>query len=103
MPARTVLPASPNWYCSKVSDCNSSNLYVFGARHDIFCYNCQTFPPKFNGIFLGHREKVTALCLGRQIEDNSKCCSASEDGVVKLWDTDTREVLLEHTIHAVSV
>ena len=103
MSTNTVLPASPNWYCSKVSAGNKAWIYVFGARHDVFCFDCQNFPPKFKGIFLGHREKVTALCLGDRGEEVTKCCSASEDGAVKLWDVETREVIQEHGLHNVSI
>lgn len=30
------LPASPNWYCSRCSDVNSSGLLGFGAKNIIY-------------------------------------------------------------------
>ena len=100
--SHTVLPASPNWYCSKVADGNHAGLFIYGARHDVYCFDCQIFPPKFKGAFLGHRDKVTALCLGKSDEGDVLCCSSSEDGVVVLWNVETREILNQHCLHSVS-
>ena len=100
--SQTVLPASPNWYCSKVADGSNSGFFLYGARHDVYCFDCQNFPPKFRGAFLGHREKVTALCLGTNNDGDFLCCSSSEDGVVCLWNVETREVLSQHNLHSVS-
>ena len=96
-----IIPASPNWYCSKVTDCNKSNTLVFAARHDIYVFGYHEFPPTYQGVFTSHREKVTALTLCDHDEYMSMCCSGSEDGSVKLWNVTDLKINFEHKIHSV--
>ncbi|XP_053399556.1 gem-associated protein 5-like [Mercenaria mercenaria] len=95
-----VISASPNWYCSKVADSNSSGILVFGARHDVYVFGCDQYPPTFKSVFVGHKEKLTALTLCEHEEYVKMCCSASEDGAVKLWNVEDNVVNLEHSIHS---
>lgn len=98
-----VIPASPNWYGSKVTDSNSKDILVFGARHDVYVFGCDQFPPKFKGVFVSHKGKVTALSLCEHEEFAKLCCSASEEGSVKLWNVEDLAIKLEHSIHSVDI
>ena len=99
--AETVIPPSPNWYCSKVVDSTDDGLLAFAARHDIYVFKCSPTSLNVQGIFCGHTEKVTAMCVSSVEPYKSCCCSASEDGVVKVWDLTTQEVKAEHKMHSV--
>lgn len=99
--ATKVIPASPNWYCSQVVDSSPSKSLVYGARNCVYIFGCEEFPPKYLGIYCGHREKVTALCLCKHEDYVMNCCSASEEGSVKLWNTEDRTTISEHSIHQV--
>lgn len=98
-----VIPASPNWYCSKVTDSNNRKIIVFGARHFVYVFGYVDYPPVYQGVFMGHREKVTSLALCEHEEYNTLCCSGSDDGNVKLWDTENRNLKMEHSMHSVSM
>lgn len=98
-----VISASPNWYCSKVTDSNSSGILVFGTRHDVYIFDCKQYPPRFKSVFVGHKEKVTAATLCEHDHYINMCCSGSEDGTIKLWNVEDRELKLEHSIHTVGI
>jgi len=97
-----VIPASPNWYCSRVIDSNESKLIVYGARNCVYIYNYEEYPPAYLGVYTGHREKITTLSLCHNEDYSSLCCSASEEGAVKVWDTNDKSTKCEHSIHSVS-
>lgn len=45
-----VLPASPNWYCSRCSDTSGDGrLFGFAARHRISVLDVSTATPTFHG------------------------------------------------------
>lgn len=98
-----LIPPSPNWYCSKIIDSNSSGILVFGTRHDVYIFGCIGYPPVFKSVFTGHKEKLTALTLCEHEDYASFCCSASEEGIVKLWNTNDCAINSEHSIHAVTI
>ncbi|XP_064609337.1 gem-associated protein 5-like [Liolophura sinensis] len=97
-----VLPASPNWYSSKVSDV-SKDTFVFGARQNVYVYRLHGSHLVQVWAFCGHRERVTSVTLCHARASLLSCCSADEDGKVKLWDVDSRAVLQEHEYHNVRV
>ncbi|KAL3879528.1 hypothetical protein ACJMK2_031822, partial [Sinanodonta woodiana] len=101
--AENVLPASPNWYCSKISDCSEDGVYVFGARHDVYIFDVAGQTPVYQGVFCGHKEKVTALSLSFDRGKDLKCCSASEKGDMKVWNVSTREELQMFNLHNVKI
>ena len=92
-----VLPASPNWYCSRVTDANKHGVFVFGAKHSIFVWNINVKPPRHLGYFRAHQERVVGLSLCRHLPSQPRCCSAGEDGKVKIWDLDSRTQIAEHS------
>ncbi|XP_069129450.1 gem-associated protein 5-like isoform X2 [Argopecten irradians] len=95
-----TIPASPNWYCTRVTDANSAGIYVFGARRDVLVYDVTCYPAKSLGVFRGHRDKVSAVALNPHGEKNiTTCCSGSEDGKVKVWNVESKEQLFEHNSH----
>ncbi|KAH3858183.1 hypothetical protein DPMN_100803 [Dreissena polymorpha] len=98
---KTIIPASPNWYCTKVTHSNKRNILVFASRHDIYIFGYDQYPAQFSGVFVGHKEKVTALSLCNHDQYVMLCCSGSEDGSVKLWNTVDCTVSAEHIIHKV--
>ncbi|XP_060082615.1 gem-associated protein 5-like [Ylistrum balloti] len=98
MPEITI-PASPNWYCSHVTDANSAGVYVFGARRDVLIYDVTCYPAKALGVFRAHRDKVSAVGLNPYRDDSTKCCSGSEDGKLKIWNIESKEQIFEHNTH----
>ena len=92
-----VLPASPNWYCSRVTDANKHGVFVFGAKHSIFVWNINVKPPRHLGYFRAHQERVVGLSLCRHLPSQPRCCSAGEDGKVKIWDLDSQTQISEHS------
>jgi len=98
--SESVLPASPNWYSSRVADANSHGIFVFGARRDVVVFNINMYPPAYKGTFRLHRDKVSAVALRSDGKD-SLCCSGSEDGKVKIWNVESKALLSDHSTHNV--
>ncbi|XP_033744086.1 gem-associated protein 5-like [Pecten maximus] len=95
-----TIPASPNWYCTHVTDAKSAGVYVFGARRDVFIYDVTCYPAKSRGVFRAHRDKVSAVALNPHREENiTTCCSGSEDGKLKIWNIESKEQLFEQSTH----
>ena len=96
-----VLPASPSWYCSRVTDANEYGLLVFGAKNSIFIWDVNVKPPRHKGYFRAHQERVVGVSLCRHQLSQPKCCSAGEDGKIKIWNLDSQALLTEHSEHKV--
>lgn len=77
-----VLPAAPNWYCSRVSDCSQDGLFLYGAKNSIFVFDIRTSPTKYAGRFMCHSERVVGVSEG----GGRRAVTAGEDGRVRLWD-----------------
>ncbi|OWF45310.1 gem-associated protein 5-like [Mizuhopecten yessoensis] len=100
MMSEITIPASPNWYCTHVTDANNAGVYVFGARRDVLIFDVTCYPAKAKGVFRAHRDKVSAVALSPHQDENiTTCCSGSEDGKLKIWNTETKEQLFEHNAH----
>ena len=96
-----ILPSSPNWYLSHISDGNTCGTFVFGARHDVYIFKIVASKIEFLGVFTGHRDRVTAVALGKGFGLTEVCCSAGDDCQVKLWDVKTKSELQSHRDHKV--
>ena len=96
-----VLPASPNWYCSSISDCSLTGIYAFGARSCIYLMDVNCDPPEFKGQLHGHSERVTAVSFSKHILHAALAASGADDKVVKVWDVEVKLPVAEHRAHQV--
>ena len=99
--SEVIIPASPNWYSTKIVASSKFGILVFAARHDVVIFDCHSFPVTYKGVYASHREKVTALTISSHEDFSSLCCSGSEDGVIKVWCTESKEERETHSLHAV--
>ncbi|KAL7985852.1 hypothetical protein Chor_011018 [Crotalus horridus] len=98
--AERVLPASPNWYCSRCSDASQDgHLFGFAARHSLFLLEVRATVPTFYGELIGHTERVSGFTFCPYPGQNYYCASSSDDGIVKIWNVQTLTVMMEHTLH----
>ncbi|XP_048244264.1 gem-associated protein 5-like [Haliotis rufescens] len=100
--ASLVLPASPNWYLSQISDSNRGGFYVFGARHDVAIFDTSSVPrtpPRYINSFCGHKDRVSCVKLGQIQSQLNICCSSADDLKVKLWDVNTQVEIQSHSEH----
>ncbi|KAJ7316523.1 hypothetical protein JRQ81_002685 [Phrynocephalus forsythii] len=98
--AERVLPASPNWYCSRCSDASQDGrLFGFAARHAVCLLEVRRAAPAFYGELTGHTERVSGFSFGPCSGQNNYCVSSSDDGTVKIWDVPTLTVVMEHMLH----
>ena len=99
-----ILPASPNWYCSRIVDCDSRGIVCIGCKNAIYVWNVLLQPPKFISYITAHHERVVGVSLC-PVEAGSLgplwCCSVGEDGKVRIWDFDNKSLLKEHELHKV--
>nr|XP_060621501.1 gem-associated protein 5 isoform X2 [Anolis sagrei ordinatus] len=98
--AERVLPASPNWYCGRCSDASEDGrLFGFAARHTVCLLQARPAAPAFYGELVGHTERVSGFSFCPCPDQNYLCASSSDDGAVKIWDTNSLAVTMEHTLH----
>ncbi|XP_061473449.1 gem-associated protein 5 isoform X2 [Rhineura floridana] len=98
--AERVLPASPNWYCSRCSDTSKDGrLFGFAARNSVCLLKVCFTAPAFHGELVGHTERVSGFSFCPYPGQNNYCASSSDDGAVKIWDTQTLTVMTEHMLH----
>ena len=98
-----MLAASPSWYCSRVSDCSSQGVFVFGAKNSVYFLDASHKPPCYIGHVKAHIDRVVSLSLCKHDADRLMCCTAGEDGHVKIWDLLEKSVQHEHTHHKVNL
>ena len=98
------LPASPSWYCSRASDCYK-DTFIFGAKRSIFLVKIISNPPQILGSISAHQDRVVGVSLRKDPfdPDRLECCSAGEDGKVRVWDLASRTLQNEHSDHQVSI
>ncbi|XP_077182554.1 gem-associated protein 5 isoform X3 [Paroedura picta] len=95
-----VLPASPNWYCSRCSDASEDgSLFGFAARNSICLLVVRSGVPTFHGELVGHTERVSGFSFCHYPGQSNYCASSSDDGAVKIWDVQTLATVTEHTLH----
>ncbi|XP_026540805.1 gem-associated protein 5-like [Notechis scutatus] len=98
--AESVLPASPNWYCSRCSDASQDgHLFGFAARHSVCLLEVRPTAPTFYGELIGHTERVSGFTFCPYPGQHYYCASSSDDGAVKIWNVQTLTVMMEHTLH----
>ncbi|XP_049896526.1 gem-associated protein 5 isoform X2 [Epinephelus moara] len=93
------LPASPNWYCSRCSDVNSSGLLGVGAKNTIYLIDVSASSCRVVGELVGHRDLVSGFSFCQHAGQSHVCVSSSTDGSVRFWDSDNKVLLREHAAH----
>ncbi|XP_067085253.1 gem-associated protein 5 isoform X1 [Osmerus mordax] len=94
-----LLPASPNWYCSRCSDTNDKGILGFGAKNTIYLVDVTASSCVVVGELVGHRERVSGISFCHHGDLSHICASTSDDGTVKFWDTDEKVFIKEHKSH----
>uniref|UniRef100_A0A8B9H774 Gem (nuclear organelle) associated protein 5 n=1 Tax=Astyanax mexicanus TaxID=7994 RepID=A0A8B9H774_ASTMX len=94
-----LLPASPNWYCSRCSDVNSSGVLGFGAKSTVYLLKVTADSAAVLGELSGHTERVSGFAFCQHEGQEHICASSSDDKSVKVWDTEQKAVLAEHSAH----
>ncbi|XP_032885648.1 gem-associated protein 5 isoform X2 [Amblyraja radiata] len=101
-----LLPPSPNWYLGRCSDAAPAAAAAhlgFGAKNSVFLLDVTRGRPQILGELRGHTERVTGFSFCPHAGHTNTCASSSDDGTVKIWDTDTKAVLKEHTAHLATI
>ncbi|XP_072256588.1 gem-associated protein 5 isoform X2 [Pyxicephalus adspersus] len=93
-----MLSASPNWYCSRSSDA-AGGLFGFTARNSVYLMRINPQEPAFYGELVGHTERVSGFAFSHYSGQSHICASSSDDGTVKVWDTNTKSIVTEHKLH----
>ncbi|XP_077402822.1 gem-associated protein 5 isoform X2 [Vanacampus margaritifer] len=94
-----LLPASPNWYCSRCCDVSSGGLLGFGAKNLIYLIDVSASTCSTQGVLVGHRGLVSGVSFCQDATQSHICASSSGDGAIFFWDTNTRSLLREHAAH----
>ncbi|XP_048853566.1 gem-associated protein 5 isoform X1 [Brienomyrus brachyistius] len=94
-----LLPASPNWYCSRSSDINSKGVFGFAAKNTIYLISVSESSTAVVGELAGHRERVSGFTFCHHPGQENVCASASDDGTVKIWDIEQKVSLKDHKAH----
>ncbi|XP_075066228.1 gem-associated protein 5 [Mixophyes fleayi] len=93
-----MLSASPNWYCSRASDA-AGGLFGFAARNSVCLLRISPQEPGFYGELVGHTDRVSSFAFSHYSGQSHLCASSSDDGSVKIWDTQTKSTVTEHKLH----
>ncbi|XP_075458280.1 gem-associated protein 5 isoform X2 [Ascaphus truei] len=93
-----MLSASPNWYCSRSSDA-AGGLFGFAARNSVYLLRISPQEPELYGELVGHTDKVSSFAFSHYSGQSHLCASSSDDGTVKVWDTQTKGTVTEHKHH----
>ena len=97
-----VLPASANWYCSRIVDCSVNGTVCIGAKNAIDVWNICADPVKHVGRIDAHSERIVAVSLCHAAGSvPQRCCSAGQDGKVRVWNLENRELMHEHSSNKV--
>ncbi|XP_076836153.1 gem-associated protein 5 isoform X2 [Brachyhypopomus gauderio] len=94
-----LLPASPNWYCSRCSDVNTKGVLGFGAKNTVYLLKLTATSPTVLGELNGHTERVSGFTFCRHDGHENICASSSDDKTVKIWDIGQKASLTEHSVH----
>ncbi|KAF5892297.1 gem-associated protein 5 isoform X2 [Clarias magur] len=94
-----LLPASPNWYCSRCSDVSRRGVLGFGAKSSVFLLEVGASSAAALGELRGHTERVSGFSFCGHDGQEDVCASSSDDKSVKIWDSEQRLLLEEHHVH----
>ncbi|XP_070699947.1 gem-associated protein 5 [Pempheris klunzingeri] len=97
------LTASPNWYCSRCSDVNSSGLLGVGAKNIIYLIDVSASSCRVVGELVGHKDLVSGFSFCQHAGQSHICVSSSTDGSVRYWDSDNKVLIKEHAAHQNSI
>ncbi|TYZ63822.1 hypothetical protein PybrP1_007354 [[Pythium] brassicae (nom. inval.)] len=102
-----VLPASPNWFCSKVCDLGVAPdgrvLAAFGAKDGVFLYHVDGDAAlHFHAHLRRARrdQRVTALRLLAERSGELRLLCGGDEGSVQLWDVATRALVEQQRKHS---
>lgn len=109
MSEQAMLP-SPNWFLTTVAACSSDGTLAYGSRNGIVVITSikekegSSSTLDFETIPNAHREKVIAMSFSsRNLPDSGlppfPLASASEDGMVIIWNLESLEILQRHREH----
>ncbi|XP_061659471.1 gem-associated protein 5 [Syngnathoides biaculeatus] len=98
-----LLPASPNWYCSRCCDVSVGGLLGFGAKNFIYLIDVSAATCMTQGVLVGHKGMVSGVSFCQDPTQSHICASSSGDGVVIFWDTNTKSPLRQHASHQTAV
>ena len=96
-----MLSASPSWYCSRVSDCHSKGVFVYGAKNSIYLLDITGLTPVLKDNVEVHKDRVLGISVCHQVTDTVLCCTTSEDKKIRIWDLEKKELKEEHQYHKV--
>jgi len=97
-----VLPASPNWYCSRIVDCSVNGTACIGAKNAIDLWDISADPAKYMCRIDAHSERIVGVSLCHAAgSEPQRCCSVAQDGKVRVWNLENRELMHEHSRHKV--
>lgn len=97
-----VLPASPNWYGSRIVDCSPNGTLCIGAKNAIDVWDICSDPARHVCRIAAHHERIVAVSLCHATGSvPQRCCSAGHDGKVRVWNLENRELIHEHCHHKV--
>nr|XP_057943708.1 gem-associated protein 5 isoform X2 [Doryrhamphus excisus] len=94
-----LLPASPNWYCSRCCDVNSSGLLGVGAKNLLYLIDVSASTCRVVGVLVGHKGLVSGVSFCQDATQTHLCATSSGDGVVLFWDTNTQTLIREDAHH----
>jgi len=97
-----ILPASPNWYCSRIVDCSVNGTACIGAKNAIDVWDICSDPVKYVCRIDAHNDRIVSVSLCQAAGSVfQRCCSAGQDGKIRVWNLQNRELMLEHSRHKV--
>jgi WD40 repeat protein len=105
----SILPSAANWYCSRIVDCNQQGIAVIGAKNSLDVWNLKALPARHIANFTAHQDRIVgvSLCMSDHTcysaDDLPRCCTAGEDGIVRMWNLNSKDVIKEHSHHKVCV
>ncbi|KAF7697383.1 gem-associated protein 5 [Silurus meridionalis] len=94
-----LVPASPNWYCSRCSDLSVHGVLGFGAKNTIYLLKVSASSATVLGELRGHSERVSGFSFCRHETQEHVCASSSDDKTIKIWDAEQKVLLEEHQVH----